>query len=525
LLSAFLLAGRNYSLPNQKIYKIGTRGSLLALTQCTQIKDELERVTGQKFELEVIKTQGDLIVDKPLWQLDGKDFFTKELDHALLTGDVDLVVHSYKDLGSERPEGITLGAVTKRTYAHDILFIRNETKTKLDSMKEFVVGTSSPRRITNLEKNLHRFIPSKNDIAVKTKMLRGNVNTRIQKLVDGDYDAIVLALPGIERLALSESSLKELKVLLKDLDYMILPQTVFPSAASQGALGIECLDTNGEMKQMLQKVEDSETVAEISRERAAFAAYGGGCHLAVGINVRKFEDSYIHIHEGKTETSEISEIKLENVTTTFEAKNTKTFVGLPESKNTIDSSVSDKYILKTPLKINEMTDCCDLFVTSNYCTKAANSFKNINNLWAAGTKTMEALVQDGHWVNGTSDSLGEIELEVLRSSKCIQQMNERAKLYILSHDKATSHFGSVIPTYERVPQEASKEYISELKSCEIFYWTSFPQYLDFVKLVPSIENKYHCCGLGKTYSKFKENNISVRPFSGLNEFNSWLKER
>ena len=95
-----------------KKYLIGTRGSLLALTQCTQVKNQLEKITGDQFELKVIKTQGDQITDKPLWQLEGKDFFTKELDAALLTGDVDLVVHSYKDLGSDRPEGIKLAAIT-----------------------------------------------------------------------------------------------------------------------------------------------------------------------------------------------------------------------------------------------------------------------------------------------------------------------------------------------------------------------------------------------------------------------------
>ncbi|WP_372656006.1 hydroxymethylbilane synthase, partial [Halobacteriovorax sp.] len=185
---------------SNKVYKIGTRGSLLAVTQCTQVKNELESLTGEKFELEIITTQGDLITDKPLWQLDGKDFFTKELDAALLTNKVDMVVHSYKDLGSDRPEGIKLAAITKRHFAHDILFIKNSTIDKLSEMDNFVVGTSSPRRIVNIEARLKDFLPTDN-IKVETKMLRGNVNTRIGKLVSGDYDAIVLALPGIERLA------------------------------------------------------------------------------------------------------------------------------------------------------------------------------------------------------------------------------------------------------------------------------------------------------------------------------------
>jgi hydroxymethylbilane synthase len=524
LLSASLSAGRNFNLHN-KIFKIGTRGSLLALTQCNQIKDELEKVTGEKFELEVIKTQGDLIVDKPLWQLDGKDFFTKELDHALLTGAVDLVVHSYKDLGSERPEGISLGAVTKRTYAHDILFIRKDVKEKLNEMTEFVVGTSSPRRIVNLERNLSKFIPSKNEITVKTKMLRGNVNTRIQKLVDGDYDAVVLALPGIERLALTDSSLKELQVLLTDLDYMILPQTVFPSAASQGALGIECLESNTQMKELLKKVEHKDTVDEIIRERSAFASYGGGCHLAVGINVRKFEDSYIHIHQGKTEKSTISEMRLENVAQTFEGKDKNAFVGLPSEKSTLENVLTDDYTVKTSLSVEKNNDQCDIFVTSSYCLEAVPSFTNTNNIWAAGTKTMEALVSKGHWVHGTSDGLGEVELEILRSSKCIAQMREKSNLIVLSHDQATTQSGTLISSYKREKKEVSQEYKDKLKNTSIFYWTSFPQYEDFVKLEPSIKDKYHCCGLGKTYSRFKEKGIRVRPFTGLGEFKNYLEER
>src|SRR3954468_22494027 len=104
-------------------YKIGTRGSLLAVTQSTLIKNQLEALSGEKFELVTIKTQGDQITNKPLWQLEGKDFFTKELDEALLAGEVDLVIHSYKDLGSERPEGIKLAAVTERRFAHDVLII------------------------------------------------------------------------------------------------------------------------------------------------------------------------------------------------------------------------------------------------------------------------------------------------------------------------------------------------------------------------------------------------------------------
>ena len=235
-------------------YKIGTRGSLLALTQCNQVKDELERLTGDKFELEVIKTQGDLITNAPLWQLDGKDFFTKELDDALLSGRVDLVVHSYKDLGSVRPEGITLAAVTKRTYANDILLIKNSTIAGLKEKKELIVGTSSPRRMVNLENHLAGFLPLGSHLKVTPKVLRGNVNTRIEKLRNDEYDAIVLALPGIERLALTESSRTELTRLLNGMNFMILPESAFPSSAAQGALGIECAKTRSDNGELFKKL-------------------------------------------------------------------------------------------------------------------------------------------------------------------------------------------------------------------------------------------------------------------------------
>src|SRR5437868_3658848 len=124
-------------------YKIGTRGSLLAVTQSTLMKNELERISGDKFELVTIKTQGDEVTNKPLWQLEGKDFFTKELDEALLRGDVDLVIHSYKDLGSARPDGIKLAAITERKFAHDILLIPQQFVGQLKNWKgDFVVGTS-----------------------------------------------------------------------------------------------------------------------------------------------------------------------------------------------------------------------------------------------------------------------------------------------------------------------------------------------------------------------------------------------
>lgn len=502
-------------------YKIGTRGSLLALTQCNQIKDQLEKLTGDTFELVEIKTQGDIITNAPLWQLDGKDFFTKELDEALLSGRVDLVVHSYKDLGSIRPEGITLAAVTKRTYANDILLIKNSTIDQLrmeaSDKKEFVVGTSSPRRMVNLEKHLATYLPKGSHLNVSSKVLRGNVNTRIQKLRDDEYDAIVLALPGIERLALTDSSRKLLAELLSGINFMILPQSIFPSSAAQGALGIECAlnrSDKGALFEKLQKMQDAVTLEEVSRERLAFNQYGGGCHLAVGVNVKKINQFFIHTHRGMLDNEAVNVSHLEGRELPVLGASPKVFSGLPSD---------DQLVIKRPLAA-DLSQHSHLYVTSKYCYDQIGH--QPKSLWAAGTKTMRDLAALGFWVNATADSLGDDEMKNIRQSKAIALMvDTSAALSVLSNDEATSSLGKVVACYTReIAEKTEQAFDQKINTTDVFYWTSYFQYKAYVEKFPGIINKVHLCGLGKTYKQFQEKNINVFPMASMDEFKKWINQ-
>jgi hydroxymethylbilane synthase len=504
-------------------YKIGTRGSLLALTQCGQIKDQLEKLTGDTFELVVIKTQGDIIQNAPLWQVDGKDFFTRELDEALLNGQVDLVVHSYKDLGSVRPEGISLAAITKRTYAHDILLIKNETIPTIKNRTEFTVGTSSPRRIVNIEEKLAEFLPKGKNAVVKTKMLRGNVNTRIQKLKDGEYDAIVLALPGIERLALTGSSLTELKRLLDGINFMILPQSVFPSSASQGALAVECATNRADNRELIKKIqllEHAVTKEEVARERLAFNKYGGGCHLAVGINVRKLCSSkgeyFLHNHQGVLDGKKVELFQLEGRTL-------PTFFAAPKVFNGHPSN--DKLICKKNIPVT-LDPGLHLYITSKYCLDVISG-SNPKSVWAAGTKTMKDLAALGYWVNATADALGDDEIKVLRDSRAVGLMvDTNTPLIVLSNDEAKSTLttAEVIACYKReIEPKIDPEFRAEILSAEVFYWTSYFQYQAYFYHFPEIKNKIHACGIGKTFDLFKAQNIEVYPMAGIEEFKSWTQ--
>ncbi|MBT7610868.1 MAG: hydroxymethylbilane synthase [Bacteriovoracaceae bacterium] len=528
-----------------KKYIIGTRGSLLALTQCTQIKEKLVELTGDEFSLEIIKTEGDENTTLPLWQLDGKDFFTKELDAALLTKKVDLVVHSYKDLGSERPKGIQLAAVTERCYPEDIILFRKDFLKNCSQKESIIVGTSSPRRMINLSSTLGEYLPGHKNI--ETKNLRGNVNTRIQKLVDGEFDIICLALAGLERLANSEKSLKVLKDLTKNLSFMILPPSVFPPAASQGALGIECLSQrsdNTELLKKLKEVHHDDTFDEIKREREAFASYGGGCHLAVGIHVKKWNDLYIHTHKGKVDDKKILIQQIEqseksNIHETEELnlllqKNSyaDVFIGTTRERNTVPY-LTDKIITKDLIEVdkNSLQSSSNLYITSKHCEEGLISLLStqsdkIKGIFASGSTTMKGLLQKGIAVQFCADSHGDQEIKRYLKSKVVQLLlglDQSTQTLILTNDLSTSPLGKTCPCYTRnVDLQILEGLRAEIESKNLFYWSSFFQYEKYLELIPSLKNKYHLCGFGKTFKEFSKREIKVFPME-LCQFINELK--
>jgi len=501
-----------------KPYIIGTRGSLLALTQCGQVKAELEKISGKKFELKVIKTQGDQIVDKPLWQLEGKDFFTKELDEALISREVDLVVHSYKDLGSIRPAEIKLAAITKRQFPHDVLFIRKDIKNKLKTLKTLNVGTSSPRRIVNIESRLHEYLPQ-NDLKVSCSMLRGNVNSRLRKLVEGEYDAIVLALAGVERLLMEVKARAEIIPLLAHLDLMILPLQSFPSSASQGALAIECHgNASSEIKDILKKMHHEKSAEEISRERKIFTAYGGGCHLAVGIHVQKKNDFFVYFEQGKIDEKVIQKTYLD-LKRTSAPKSTSIFLGMPKKNVTKDGFLYDEYIEKTPIDISIAQG--HILFTSGHATRLAQQCSGA--FWASGMRTWKKLAELGHWVHGACGPLGEVDLSALVDSELVKAMQSYPEKISLTRAGASGVFGKSLGVYQYTMMDVTEDFKMRLAQTKIFFWTSFSQYQTYLAKFPEIKNATHACGMGKTYDQFLAQKIPVQVFANIDEFKNWAK--
>ena len=239
--------------------RLGTRGSKLALIQARKIASALEvaeRWPAGHVEIVPVKTTGDRITDRPLADVGGKSLWTKELDAALLAGEVDFCVHSMKDVEVIRPKQIRLAAIRPRVYVEDKL-IGAES---IDELKEgAVVGTSSPRRAAQL-------LSARPDLKIVT--LRGNVDTRLKKLDAGEVDATILSAAGLHRLGLDHVGSP-------------IPFDIMLPAPGQGALGIECRADDDECMQLLKLLDDAASRAAVQAERAFARALGGSCHSPV----------------------------------------------------------------------------------------------------------------------------------------------------------------------------------------------------------------------------------------------------
>ncbi len=239
--------------------RIGTRGSRLALIQTGTVAGLLKAKAGIDSVPVVIKTAGDIDQGRPLFGMGGKGIFEKEIDAAVLNGEVDMAVHSTKDLPTSMDGGLVIAAVPERAAANDVLISRGGTM--LEDLKEkSVIGTSSLLRIAELRH-------MRDDLRVKS--IRGNVETRIAKLDRGDYDAILLAEAGVRRLGLGGRITQ------------VLPLGDFPPAAGQGALAVVAAEENAEVMMALRELNDRNAMAEVTAERAATGTLGGGCEASV----------------------------------------------------------------------------------------------------------------------------------------------------------------------------------------------------------------------------------------------------
>lgn len=388
---------------------IGTRGSDLALWQANFTKDLLEK-QGHQVEIKIIETKGDA---SQQWntsfdKLEGKGFFTKELEEALLKKEIDLAVHSHKDLPTENPDGLIIAGVSKRVDPSELLLIKKDA---VDDSKQFslkakaVVGTSSARR----KSQLLAFRPD-----VDLKDLRGNVPTRINKLRNGEYDAIMLAVAGTERLELD----------LSEFHCEILDPKVFVPAPAQGVLAWQIRETDDDLFDLFGDITDIDVQTRIRIERTVLNLFDGGCQLPLGVYVEtEFDDndrpifktyvSYaknwnsqpyqMYFETGNTEdfaeniVTSITSIKSQKV---FITKNLKETDYLASALKKLNFTIEGKSLIEfKEIKIRELPVTDWIFFSSKHAVKYFFSQKpNIGKVkfGCLGASTSAELRANGH---------------------------------------------------------------------------------------------------------------------------------
>jgi hydroxymethylbilane synthase len=252
--------------------RIGSRKSQLALVQTYWVQEQLQKSFPERqFEVETMSTQGDKILDVALAKIGDKGLFTKELEVGMLEESIDLAVHSLKDLPTKLPDGLVLGCVTERVNPADALVVNAQHQDKqLDTLPEgAIIGTSSLRRLAQLR----HYYPH-----LTFKDVRGNVNTRLGKLDAGEYDGIILAVAGLQRLGMG------------DRIHQVIPSDISLHAVGQGALGIECRANDAEVLEILKMLEDIPSRDRCLAERAFLRELEGGCQVPIGVNTQLEND-------------------------------------------------------------------------------------------------------------------------------------------------------------------------------------------------------------------------------------------
>ncbi|MEQ9552271.1 hydroxymethylbilane synthase [Coleofasciculus sp. G2-EDA-02] len=248
--------------------RIGSRKSQLALVQTYWVQEQLQKhYPDRHFEVQTMSTHGDKILDVALSKIGDKGLFTKELEVGMLNQEIDLAVHSLKDLPTTLPEGLVLGCVTQRENPADALVVHAKHQDKqLDTLPEgAVIGTSSLRRLAQLRHHFPHFA---------FKDIRGNLNTRLAKLDAGEFDALILAAAGLKRLDMS------------DRIHQVIPSDISLHAVGQGALGIECRGEDQEILNLLKVIEHSPTTQRCYAERAFLRQLEGGCQAPIGVDTQ-----------------------------------------------------------------------------------------------------------------------------------------------------------------------------------------------------------------------------------------------
>jgi hydroxymethylbilane synthase len=483
----------------------------------------LERLHPElRVELVGIDTRGDRILDTPLSQVEGKEFFTAEIDAALRAGTVDLTVHSYKDLALELPAGLHIGAVPVRENPRDIVVFAADVPERLASGATLRIGSSSPRRQAFVPAFLERALPGAP--RVELCELRGNVDTRLRRLreprgAERQLDGVVLAFAGLSRLWQDEAvgAAAVLRELLAGLPRMLLPLTHCPAAPAQGALAIECRADDERTRSLLAAIDDPATRAAIDAERALLAQRGGGCHQRFGATQVQVEGlgALLYLREAGDQGLAAPELRWKLPPPPRAPL--RPWDGSEQPSPAIEAIEGAASLCAQRLAASSAAFIAHRRALPELPAAEVNRCRHI---WVSGTESWFALASRGVWVEGCAESLGFGALRATLAAPLLALPPLREWL-ALTNAEAASGWGElpVLATYRhaRTPDQGTGP-----RDALQAWWHSGVQFERWRGQLRA--DCQHACGPGRTAETLRRAGIAAPSiFPSVHQWREWLR--
>lgn len=496
-----------------KAIRIIGRSSRLSLLQMEKVKQKIK----QQFPEAIItvvprSSKGDNLQDVPLQTVEGTDFFTQEIFDALRKNEADIAVHSLKDMSGEHFFSENRFAVIDRDETRDIAIFHPGILQKLTDGATITIGTCSPRREEMAIGFLQKALPQTGRFTINTAFIRGNVDTRLRKLDKGEYDGIILAVAGLNRLLESKEDAGLIRLLLHDKKLMLLPLVECVPAPCQGAIVAEAHPSNKAAVSVINAINNMNLMQDCVQEKKAGLQYGAGCLQRFGVTTLHYgKGNSILYSAGKNkEGVAFSEWKL--LPRPLEASK-RLFSSTDHMGHFFDYEFDDvSFSFPEPVA----------YIANYKALEKEATLQSLKNkkIWAAGTKTWFEVAKKGLWVEGCADAMGlEFLLPVWKQPlTAIQQEAVR----IITHQQALPNWQAkgwkASATY-RLKEQVKPGLSLQLQQADAIFWTSFQQFQLYHKILK--KEVQHLCPSGETAQLLTAAGIKPTVFPTIKAFNQW----
>lgn len=522
-------------------FTIVCRPSALAVIQAERAKNRiLQHFPDLEIRIITKESAGDRNTSTPLYTLPGRDFFTKDIDEYLLSGEADFAVHSLKDLSLERTEDNRfVSAVFERDDPRDAALFSPEALQKLARNETITLGTSSLRRMELVPPFLEKALPqsgtsqsgtsqdstsqdstsgSRTKPRVQCLPMRGNVDSRLRQVREGKFDGAVLAAAGINRLLHSDAHGTRIHTLLEGFRFMLLPLVECPPAPGQGALIIEALRENTDAVRFVEFLRSQHLEEALSNERELLRTFGGGCHQRFGAVSLNAGGENILIANGKDEHGESVEMMRFSVPNVLREK--RMFAASDFMRDFFTTEYAE-----IPNNDSFHLSSDAVFVSHHRAAYREPVLHELRRkrVWTAGTRTWFELAKRGVWVEGCSDGFGLKFLENVVPMPLVGL--PLASFHILTNTESAHDWqaeGFAATGLYTLHEAVSAEIQTALGNAEAYFWTSFGQYRACRAWVR--EGALHLCPSGRTAERFRAEGIEPVIFPSIRAFLLWQRE-